>query len=267
VRILVTGATGYLGGELLRRTPGAVGVGFSQQAELQVDVRDMAAVDAAVQDVAPEAIIHTAYRQDGPDAWAINVDGAANVARAAASRSIRLVHLSTDVVFDGASRTAYAETDTPNPVTDYGRSKTAAETDVLAVHAGALLVRTSLIYGGAALSKHELTVVAAADGEVDTAFFTDELRTPIQVGDLADALLELVATDLAGPLHVAGADTVSRYDFAALVAQAHGRDPALLRSATTVELGLVRPLACALDSSRAQQLLHTRLRGVRTVLG
>jgi dTDP-4-dehydrorhamnose reductase len=223
-------------------------------------------VDAAVRDVSPEAIIHTAYLQDGPEAYAINVDGAANVARAASAAGARLVHLSTDVVFDGTRRTAYTETDPSAPVTAYGRTKAEAERGVAAADQAALVVRTSLIYGAATLSTHERLALAAADGEAEIAFFTDELRCPIQVGDLATALLELVETDLAGPLHVAGADTVSRHEFASLVAVRHGRDPACLRAATTAELGLVRPLDCTLDCSRARRLLRTELRGVRTVL-
>src|SRR4051812_255919 len=103
MRILVTGATGYLGTELTRVARAAghevVGAGHTHPADLQLDVRDEAALEAAVRDVSPEAIIHTAYLQDGPEAWVVNVDGSANVARAAAGR--RLVHLSTDCVFDG----------------------------------------------------------------------------------------------------------------------------------------------------------------------
>ncbi|MDX6515377.1 MAG: dTDP-4-dehydrorhamnose reductase [Gaiellaceae bacterium] len=265
--ILVTGGTGYLGRELVALAPEAVAAGFSQSAALQFDIRDPDAVEKAIRDMSPEAIIHTAYRQDDPDAWAINVDGSGNVARAAAANGARLIHLSTDVIFDGTSRTAYTEMDTPHPVTAYGRTKAAAEEQVRAADPAALLVRTSLIYGGATLSKHEELALAAADGLSDTAFFTDELRSPIQVGDLAAALLELVATDLAGPLHVAGADTVSRHAFAALVVARHGRDPARLRATTTTELGLVRPLDCGLDSARARHLLRTGLRGVHTVLG
>src|SRR5207248_6235687 len=121
-------------------------------------------------DIAPEAIIHTAYVQDGPDAWAVNVDGADHVARAAAAAGVRLIHLSTDVVFDGASRTAYTEADAPAPCTAYGRSKAAAEKRVRDANPAALIVRTSLIYGGATLSKHERTALAALDSGADTVF-------------------------------------------------------------------------------------------------
>jgi dTDP-4-dehydrorhamnose reductase len=91
-------------------------------------------------------------------------------------------------------------------------------------------------------------------------FFVDELRSPIQVGDLADAILELLDLDVSGPLHVAGADDVSRFDFAVLL----GADEAkLARAETTPD----RAPNVTLDSSRAQALLKTRLRGVREILG
>jgi len=113
-------------------------------------------------------------------------------------------------------------------------------------------VRTSLIYGGPEPSKHELAAV-----KTDNVFYTDEIRTPIAVRDLACALLELAELDLSGPLHVAGADAVSRHEFAELIAR---------RPLPSVEAPHDRPLNCALDSSRAQSLLRTRLRGVREVL-
>jgi len=138
-------------------------------------------------------------------------------------------------------------------VTDYGRAKAEAEVRVALAHADALLVRTSLLYGGATPSKHELAAF-----EPDFTFFTNEIRSPVQVTDLAQALLELAELDVSGPLHVAGADDVSRAEFAELIA----RGP--VRSAPAPE---TRPLGCALDSSRARALLRTRLRGVREVLG
>ena len=197
----------------------------------------------------PDVVIHTAYRQDEDD---VNTVGSANVARAAAAVGARLVHLSTDVVFDGRKGSPYVEGDPLSPVTGYGRAKAEAERRVAAAHPGALLVRTSLLYGGAEPSKHELAARGAA-----RTFFTNEIRSPVQVTDLAQALLELAELDVAGPLHVAGADDVSRAEFAELIAGAPVRTSRAPES---------RPLDCSLDSSRARALLRTRLRGVREVL-
>jgi dTDP-4-dehydrorhamnose reductase len=183
------------------------------------------------------------------------VDGAANVAAAAHAIGARFLHLSTDVVFDGRKSRPYVEDDEPCPVTDYGRAKTESETRVLEENPGALVVRTSLIVGGRGCepSKHERS--AHDRGMV---FYEDEIRCPIQVGDLAAALLELAALDLAGVLHVAGADALSRAELAELVT---GRP--VRRSPAPPG----RPLDCRLNCSWARSLLRTELRGARAVLG
>ena len=251
--LLVTGGAGYLGRELVRRAPAAGwddvrATYFSAPLDLAADWRraDVRALDSALLD-GVDAVIHTAYRQDA-DAWSTNVDGSAAVARAAAGR--RLVHLSSDVVFDG-TRGRYREEDAPAPVNGYGHSKAEAERLVAALHPAATIVRTSLLYGGAEPGAQERL---AREG---TRFYVDEIRSPVHVGDLADALLELLALQAAGPLHVAGADDVSRYDFAKLLGAGE-----IEAAHTTPD----RAPNVSLDSSRARALLRTRLRGVYETL-
>ncbi len=256
-RLLVTGGCGYLGRELVRL---AVERGVEVRATwhraepdgdaewVQADVRDVAAMRAAV--AGCDAAIHTAYVQ-GEGAWEVNADGSAAVAEAA--RDARLVHVSTDLVFDGR-RGRYREDDPPAPVNEYGRSKAEAEARVARLHPEAAIVRTSLLYGGSEPGPQELL----ARGH--SRFFVDELRSPVHVVDLAEALLELVELDHAGPLHLGGADDVSRFDFAVLL----GADAGRLEAAHTTP---DRAADVTLDSSLAGALLSTRLRGVREVLG
>jgi dTDP-4-dehydrorhamnose reductase len=263
--VLVTGGSGTLGAELLRRAPDAIGTYLTNPFDggVRLDVRDADAVARAV--AGHDVVIHTAYVQEDAE---VTADGTAAVAAACKGAGARLVHVSTDVVFDGTLSRPYSEDDAPNPITDYGRAKLAAERAVAAHCPGALVVRTSLIYAGppADPPAQERAPLAAAAGDDDRAFFVDEFRSPVQVGDLAAALLELAASDASGVLHVAGADHVSRSEFARLVVLARGGDPDRLRSASFRHLGLERPAQCALDSTRARALLTTRLRGVREVL-
>jgi dTDP-4-dehydrorhamnose reductase len=263
--LLVTGGSGYLGSELLRRRPDAIGTFLTSSTEggIPLDVRDPAAVRGVFERERPSAVIHTAYRQDDR---ATTLDGALAVAEAATAVEARLVHLSTDVLFDGTKSGAYREDDEPRPITDYGRAKADAERAVSAAHPSALIVRTSLLYGARRPGRQEQAVIDAARGNSETVFFTDELRCPTHVGDLAAALLELVDHDRAGVLHVAGADTLDRHEFACLLAAARGLDPKRLRAAKVAESAMIRPRNCALSSELARQLLLTDLRGARMVL-
>jgi len=268
LRLFVTGLGGYLGHAIAAVADGSHEVFGTVRTRpapprtrtFALDVRDASAVDSALDNARPDAVIHTAYVQGGEEERSVNVDGAAAVARAAAARGIRLVHLSSDVIFTGDLGRPLREDDPPAPMTSYGATKAEAETVVAAADPGAVLVRTSLIYGGHEPSNHERRALDPA-----MTFYDDEIRCPIAAADLAAAVVELAALpDVRGPLNVAGADAVSRLEFARLVVAAHGGDPAALPGGPHPP---GRPGDCTLDCARAASLLRTRLRGVREVLG
>ena len=233
---------------------------------LPLDVRDELAVEDLLERLRPEVVIHTAYQQGGPDLLPVTAMGAGNVARAAAAIGARLIHLSSDVIFDGEREGVYTEDDLPSPVSAYGAAKAHAEALVTAAHPGAVVVRTSLIYGFAPIDRSSQFALDVATGRSPERLFTDEFRCPIYVEDLAAALLELCALPYRGPLHVAGAEVLSRYAFGALIARAWNVDPSGIQGALSADSPVRRPRNCALDSSRARQLLQTRLRGVSEVL-
>ena len=122
------------------------------------------------------------------------------------------------------------------------------------IHGEVTVARTSLIYGGSEPGPQERLA------RTGTRFYVDEIRSPVQVGDLARALLEVLDMDIHGALHLGGADDLSRFDFALLL----GADASRIEPARTTP---ERAPDVSLDSSRASELLETRLRGAREVLG
>ncbi|GIF02506.1 SDR family oxidoreductase [Actinoplanes siamensis] len=267
-RLLVTGGSGSLGRRVVARAAAAgwdpVGTYVANPAPtagVRLDIRDPGDIRRVLAEVRPDAIVHTASGRDRDD-WPATADGAAHLAMAA--RGIRLVHVSSDAVFSGRE-VRYDESALPDPVYRYGSAKAAAETAVRAIDPSAAVVRTSLILGDGN-GAHEVLTRDLIAGRARGALFTDEVRTPVHVDDLADALLELAAGEYAGVLNVAGADPVSRYDLGVLVARRDGLDPAAIPSASLAALGLRRPGDVRLVIDRAGQVLRTRLRGAHEFL-
>ncbi|WP_371582032.1 NAD(P)-dependent oxidoreductase [Streptomyces sp. NBC_01314] len=274
MKLLIIGGSGFLGGELLRRAPAA---GFAAAATYstrppeaagdvawhRLDVRDPARVTGVLDEVAPSVIVNTS--SGGAD-WAVTAEGAVRVAMAASARGCRLVHVSSDAVFSG-DRGRYDETCLPDPVTPYGAAKAAAETGVRLSAPHAVVARTSLIIGdGHALSAHERHVHDLVAGTRDGVLYTDVVRCPVQVADLAAALLELAASDEGGVRHIAGPDALTRHELGVLVARRDGLDASRLPAGGLGGTSLRGALDVRLDSGMTRRRLRTRLRGAREFL-
>jgi len=269
MRILVVGASGYLGGWLAGLAAGAghevVGTYFSRRGAIsgitwrELDICRRTEVDALVEAVRPDVLVNAAYRSSE---WRPTADGAAYLALAAERYGVRLVHVSSDVVFSGEA-VYYGEEAVPDPISPYGAAKAAAEAAVAAIAPWAVIVRTSLIIGpGSSTTELVRRLAGGAEG----ALFTDDIRCAVHVEDLASALLELAVADRRGIHHVAGAEAVSRYDLGLLVATSEGLDPAKLKAGTRTGSGIRGPLDVRLTCAATQAVLTTRLRGASEFL-
>ncbi|MEU0721128.1 sugar nucleotide-binding protein [Streptomyces lavendulocolor] len=265
--VLIIGGSGFLGAELVRQ---AVSAGRRTAATFHsrpgsgdgaawhhLDLRDPARLEEVLDTVAPAAVINAT--SGGAD-WAVTAEGGIRLGQAAAERSIRLVHVSSDAIFSGTGRDWYDESCLPDPLTPYGAAKAAAETAVGLLCPHAAVARTSLIIGNGR-SEHEQLVHALAAGARQGALYTDDIRCPVHVEDLAAALWEITGSDAAGVFHLAGPDALSRYELGELIARRDGLDPARLPSARRSGTGLPGGLDVRLDSRATQQKLRTRLRG------
>ncbi len=269
--ILILGGSGTLGGPLGVRAescgyevvstyltnPDRVRAGLP----VQLDLRDDQALRHVVQTFAPDVIIHTAIteRSGGDYDAAIRRSGQ-HVAQIAAECGARLIALSTDLVFDG-SEPVYTEDSVPRaaPVNDrYGGAKIDYERTILAGVPSALIVRTSLIYDFDPANAQAAWMIRTIQRGDPVVLYTDQLRCPIWVHNLADALLELAEIDVSGLLHVVGPELVSRYDLGVALLEALGYDPAVHVRGAAMPDGPVRSLNLSIE--RAKSLLQkTRL--------
>lgn len=270
--VLIIGGSGFLGTELVRQ---AVAAGQNPAATFhsrpgdhdgatwhRLDLRDPLRLEEVLDTVTPAAVINAT--SGGAD-WAATAEGCFRLAQAAAERGIRLVHVSSDAIFSGMRHGGYDESCLPDPLTPYGAAKAAAETAVRLLCPDAAVARTSLIIGNGR-SEHEQLVHALAAGTRQGALFTDDIRCPVHVTDLAAALREITRSDAAGVFHLAGPDALSRYELGELIARRDGIDPGRLPSARRSGTGLPGGLDVRLDSRATQQGLNTRLRGAREFL-
>jgi dTDP-4-dehydrorhamnose reductase len=272
VRLLIAGGSGYLGREVARQAGQAghhvtatyltrpateAGEGVRWR---QLDVRSRPGTTDAIAAARPQVVVNAAYRHAD---WATTADGAAHVAAGAAATGAHLVHVSSDALFSGAA-SPYDESAVPDPVLPYGAAKAAAETAVRAILPAATVARTSLITGDGR-SPHEALVHDIAAGRTAAVLFTDDIRCPVHVADLAAAVLELALARQAGIQHVAGADAVSRYELGCLIARRDGLDPGRLPAGLRAGR-LPGPLDVRLDCRATQARLSTRLRGAREFL-
>lgn len=281
MRALVLGASGQVGATLAAclAARGHAVVGTHHRVPgpgtRPLDVTDPGATAALIAEVGPDwvfcpaGLTHVEYCEEHPaEAWRVNCEAPAAAAAAAARQGAAFVFYSTDYVFDGRAG-PYAEEDSPNPLSVYGRSKLAGERAVLTAAPRALVIRTAVVYGPEPQGKNTVyQLLRRLRAGEPVRVPADQRSSPTYNQDLAAASVDLVERDVTGILHVAGPRVVDRYAFALTACQVFGLDPARVIPVATAALGqrARRPLAGGLRVDRVQRLLATQLRDPRAGL-
>ena len=254
-RLLITGGSSYLGQHLVPKALNRHRCLYTfftldplrLPAGARLDIRDREAADDLVQSWKPDAIIHTAGSNRSEDMEVVILRGAENIARAASQVGARLIHISTDVIFDGL-KAPYREEDNPTPVHAYGSAKAAAE-EIISSHPDHVIIRTSLIYGLDIMDASTQWIVAAMKAGETVTLFTDQVRNPIWAETLSAACIELCHSSYIGILNVAGRQVLSRAELGLKMLDwwgVRGRDNLRIGESTGNW-----PVDCRLDLSRA----------------
>jgi dTDP-4-dehydrorhamnose reductase len=237
-RWLVTGAGGMLGSELCRELANREVLSFTRG---DLNITDSIAVEAVIARSRPDIVVNCAAWTDvdaaetnEPAAFEVNALGAANIARAAATVSAGVIHVSTDYVFDGTSTSPYAEDAPVRPQSAYGRTKAAGEWAVRAfLPHSSWIVRTAWLYGGTGRNfvKTMMSLEATRD-QIDVV--NDQRGQPTWAGDVAQAIVRLIdARARPGTYHATSNGEATWYTFARAIFTALGADPDRIRPTTT----------------------------------
>ena len=239
MRVTIFGASGLLGQELVRAAHDK-GDDVTALSSKTADLRDRARVGEVVRDSCPDWIIlSAAYTDvDGCEsnrdlAFAVNRDGAVNVAEAARETGSRLLLVSTDYVFDGTKTSPYDVGDPRNPTGVYGESKARAEERLLEILPEACVVRTSWLFGHGGKC-FPATILKLASTRLEISVVNDQRGSPTFTPDLAWALVQLCHASAKGIVHATNSGNCTWYDFATEIVRASGL-PASVKPVTTAE--------------------------------
>lgn len=267
MRILVIGASGQVARELLCAAPPA-GAIVTAAGRPQLDLTQRSSIDRTLDAAAPDLIINAAAWTDveraeseSDAAFAVNALGAGDLALAARSIGARLIHISTDFVFDGRLGRPYAEEDAPAPLNAYGRSKLAGERAVLDSGADAKIVRVAWVYSPHGRNFVSTMLRLARSGREEIGVVDDQRGTPTSAADIAAGLFALAAR---WPddrlLHLASPASASWADFADAIfaaSRAVGGPHARVRRITSADYGgkVERPVDSRLSSQRFERAI------------
>lgn len=277
-KLIITGANGFVAGSVIHQAGEEWEIHALARSEVAIktgnvvphvfDLLDFDALRRVFTEVKPDAVIHAAAVADidfceanKEEAHAVNVDVTRVVCRMCRETGARLVHCSTDTVFDGVEG-KYTEADPPGAVNYYGKTKIEAENIVCVECPRAAVPRLCLVMGfpfagggNSFLSR----MVSSLEAGKEVGVPDEEVRSPVDVVTLGRALLELAANDFSGFIHMAGNDVLNRYELGLRIADKMGfsRSLVVAKNPSGIPGRAPRPRNVSLDNSLARDILKT----------
>jgi dTDP-4-dehydrorhamnose reductase len=266
VKCLIIGSGGQLGRALQQTAPD--GAELTAPSEAECNLTDPSHVRYWLSQTKPDLVVNAAAytavdaaESDAATAAQVNCDAVRSLAQATRNAGARLVHISTDFVFDGCSNRPYLPNDAPNPVNVYGRTKLDGEHAALEAASSALVVRTAWVYSESGRNFVH-TMLRAMRERPEVRVVADQIGTPTYARNLAAAIWALTAGDAQGIYHFTDAGVASWYDFAVAIAEeslARGileRTPAIVPICTAdYPTPARRPAYSVLDKTKTSLLL------------
>ena len=271
-KVLLTGSKGMLAHAFLKKKPKEWNILTTDIEEL--DITQPARVEKAVRAFQPNIIINCAAftRVDDCEkeeelAFAINAAGAGNLAESVQKIGAKLVHFSTDYIFDGTKKSPYLEDDPPHPINVYGMSKLEGEENIRKVSDNHLIIRTQWLYGDGG-NHFVKTILKLAKERDSIKVVNDQFGSPTWTEDLADAIIELITKNCTGTYHVVNSGECSWYDFSCQIINEAGLKTKVI-PCTTAEFPrpAKRPPYSVLSTDKVRKILSKTLPDWQMALG
>jgi len=239
----------------------------SNNTQIKLDILKKESASKIIEEIHPDCIINCAannkidFLEKNPGvAYSINSEGAKIIAQVSQQHKIRLIHISTDNVFDGL-RGVYSEEDQTNPVNVYGKSKEKGEQFVKDNADNYVIIRTNF-YGIDPKGRDLITIILNSL-RVNKPFvgFEDIVYNPLEVSNLSKLIHEIISTDFKGIIHLAADEVISKYDFAVKIAEVFGFKRELIKNGKVKDANLIaiRPKNVSLSNNTAKKILKTTI--------
>lgn len=286
MKILITGCNGFLGSNIIKEFSKSnyelIGTSLNDKKSFNKiffekgDLLDIEFVKSLIHFYNPDVVINTAALADvdfceknPEEAYKLNVLTAENIAKAIEREDTKLIHISSDQLFEGTN-SFYSEEDIPKPINVYGKTKLEAENSCLTYHKNTIVVRTNFF--GWSPQDHKPTLGewifnSLKDG-TEIKMFNNVFFSPIEVSLLANSIEKLFTSDYVGILNIAGNERISKYELGIKIAEQFGFDSSLIKSVRIEQSnsGAIRPLDMSLSVEKYEKILGLKLPDINNSL-